>query len=125
MPGRPPRHSTDSGPLDPVDLLPDDALEQLEQMALLDGGAPPDAGEPAWRPPLAVPYAAPDALRDGAGGASDPDLPYWLAFNRLTLRRGHKSRRCSVQSRRLPCESPKGLPGPLNIERGVHIAVQD
>jgi DNA processing protein len=86
MPGRPPRRSSDSGPLDPVDLLPGDvtALEQLEQPALLEGGTPADTGAPAWRPPLAVPYAEPDAL-DGASveGASDPDLPYWLAFNRV------------------------------------------
>jgi DNA processing protein len=82
MPGRPPRHSTDSGPLDPTDLLPDDALERLEQPALLDGGAPAVAPDAAWRPPLAVPYAEPEELV-AADGASDPDLPYWLAFNRV------------------------------------------
>jgi hypothetical protein len=86
MAGRPPRRSSDSGPLDPVDLLPEDvaALEHLEQPELLDGRAPPDATEPRWRAPLAVPYAEPDALGGApADGASDPDLPYWLAFNRV------------------------------------------
>jgi DNA processing protein len=82
MPGRPPRHSTDSGPLDPTNLLQDDALDHLEQPELLVGGTPLSSTEPAWRPPLAVTYAEPEGLA-AADGASDPDLPYWLAFNRV------------------------------------------
>jgi DNA processing protein len=100
MPGRAPRRSSDSGPLDPVDLLPDDVADgaRLEQPELLAGGAPPgmDApdvdvpgvdsppGEdaPGWRAPLAVPYAEPEAVA-ATDAASDPDLPYWLAFNRV------------------------------------------
>jgi hypothetical protein len=41
----------------------------------------------------------------------------------LTLRIGSSPSGCSVRPRRLPHESPKGLPGPLDIARRVLIAV--
>ena len=86
MAGRP--HPRASGPLDPAELLPEDP----EQLALLgDAGPPPAAPEEnasvdAWRPPLAVPYVEAGALvapTTADAEASDPDLPYWLAFNRV------------------------------------------
>jgi hypothetical protein len=39
------------------------------------------------RIPPAIPYIAPDDLPMPGDDLSDPDLPYWLALNRLTLRR--------------------------------------
>ncbi|HEX9413927.1 MAG TPA: hypothetical protein VF916_10535, partial [Ktedonobacterales bacterium] len=86
MAGRP--RASASGPLHPAEPLPEDP----EQLALLgDAGPPPAAPEEnasvdAWRPPLAVPYVEAGALvapTTADAEASDPDLPYWLAFNRV------------------------------------------
>src|SRR5260370_20691971 len=86
MAGRP--HPRASGPLEPAELLPEDP----EQVALPGAAGPPpaaleeSASDDAWRPPLAVPYVEAGALvapTTGDAEASDPDLPYWLAFNRV------------------------------------------
>jgi DNA processing protein len=95
MSGRPPRRATSSGPLDPLDPLEpwEPAPDEPEQLALLPG---PALLAPAHRPgddgpriPPAVPYAPPEALpaADAADltdrASRDPDLAYWLAFNRV------------------------------------------
>jgi DNA processing protein len=54
----------------------------------LPDSPPPDAriAEPpadGWTPPRAVPYTAPHAAPVPAGALDDPDLPYWLALNRV------------------------------------------
>ncbi|HEX6122208.1 MAG TPA: DNA-processing protein DprA [Ktedonobacterales bacterium] len=36
-----------------------------------------------WNPPRAVGYAAPEAAPRPVGRLDDPELPYWLAFNRV------------------------------------------
>lgn len=63
-------------------LFPDDALEPALPAAAPDA-APPAAG---WTPPLAQPYLspalAPDPMRPSAA-MDDPDLPWWLALNRI------------------------------------------
>jgi DNA processing protein len=92
MPDRPPRRAPSSGPLEPDDFLPDDA-EQLallsDEVARRDGDRPPEGDAVAggaWQPPPAVPYLDAEALGQAAAEApaeEDPDLPYWLAFNRV------------------------------------------
>jgi DNA processing protein len=89
MPGRPTRHATPSGPLDPDSWLPDDA-EQLELLpTAMPRGSASAGHETRSRDhiPQAVPYLDPAAipLDDGNAqpGDADDDLPYWLAFNRV------------------------------------------
>lgn len=94
MPNRPPRRGPSSGPLDPAEMI----IEDPEQLALLSddlarrqsGVAANDdhaqGSESAWRPPAAIPYLDPAAatgIEDSSGETDDPDLPYWLAFNRV------------------------------------------
>ena len=79
-----------SGPLDPaeelalgpeqLELLPGASAERPERGAMGE-----DVAGEEWRPPLAVSYADPAALPESRAqpDEQDPDLPYWLAFNRV------------------------------------------
>jgi DNA processing protein len=61
----------------------------LEQAQLLDAPSAsqrvPATSAPLdeWRPPPAVSYASPDATAAPTGSFDDPDMPYWLALNRI------------------------------------------
>lgn len=63
-----------------------DALDALDALATDDAGTAPasiaeaPAGE--WNAPRAVSYAEPEAVPQPVGRWDDPELPYWLAFNR-------------------------------------------
>jgi DNA processing protein len=73
----------------------DDAWEEdgsqppsLEQAQLLDAPpasrtAPSSAPLEDWQPPAAVSYASPDMAPAPDDNLDDPDLPYWLALNRI------------------------------------------
>lgn len=67
-------------------LIPDEAVANAAVAGDAAAGeevAEPDAG---WRPPLAVSYADAEALPAGDNDAAawhEPDLAYWLAFNRV------------------------------------------
>ncbi|MGZ3714977.1 MAG: hypothetical protein ACXVA4_06130, partial [Ktedonobacterales bacterium] len=50
-----------------------------QQTQLLIADAPGDG----WTAPRAVAYTAPQALPAPAQDLDDPDLPYWLALNRV------------------------------------------
>jgi DNA processing protein len=85
-----------SGPLDPaeelaiepeqLELLPSASAERSQHGALGQDVDTEDVAGAERRPPLAVSYADPAALPESVDAESaeqDPDLPYWLAFNRV------------------------------------------
>lgn len=47
------------------------------------GGAIAEASEGGWVAPRAVAYTHPTTLPDPHGDFADPDLPYWVALNRI------------------------------------------
>ena len=66
---------------DAAPLFPDEPSEELPDVAAMTGELP------GWTPPPAQPYLsspaeAPDPMRP-VGALDDPDLPYWLALNRV------------------------------------------
>jgi DNA processing protein len=74
-----PRRSRDAEPPPESAVLDDTAQGATPQPAATFMEAPGDG----WAAPRAVAYVAPDALPAPDGDVDDPDLPYWLALNRV------------------------------------------
>ncbi len=66
-------------------MTPDDApaLFSTSELDVLDETAPTAAVSPRSSIPPAIAYADPAQAPEGMGSLDDPDLPYWLALNRI------------------------------------------